>query len=645
MNYINLKKKRLVGRNNQPIMNQFIIDYSTVEDISFQIIDDKNQIQELINTEGLYFAGSVGIGKQSYELLFLSKDYKVVDNIITFKVDTYTINYLNYIKKKNTEINIEIGQESLNVKKVILRDFALACPRVYVTGLAPQEIESKNYYTKTEVDELINDVYVPTKVSELQNDTGYITGYVETDPVYTAEKATLALKSEIPTKTSELENDAGYITGYVETDPVFSATSGQFELKSEAFNGDYNSLTNKPVIPTKTSELMNDAGYITGYVETDPVYTAEKATLALKSEIPTKTSELENDAGYITGYVETDPIFSSVSGTLATKTYVNEALNNSSGNNTGRIFSDPKFLYLNSYTNVSATNLSAIYTGVLGDNPPSSYINVNKAFYNVQPKELFFDMTLTYTAGDDFVLTPNDKLDMVIGSNNSTNEQIITCELYIDSILIRKGKIDYNEGFKNEYDGLINRFSLIKLNEIVDDKKITGNCLLEIKIKFYNGDDNISHDAVSIRQNTLKIFAGPNYINPDYYGLAKNLYIEDYYCYAKGLDNIIYNINNNISSASIHRLEINGDNFNRSLSQNYVYFMSSNNNTSELIINGFENNSMIVFNTDPNTDFTYSFTVDSWWKINKPFNFQKGKSYVIATEANCIFWNEVQNYE
>ena len=294
MNYINLKKKRLVGRNNQPIFNQFIIDYSTVEDVSFQIIDDKNQIQELINTEGLYFAGSVGIGKQSYELLFLSKDYKVVDNIITFKVDTYTINYLNYIKKKNTEINIEIGQESLDVKKVILRDFALACPRVYVTGLAPQEIESKNYYTKTEVDELIKDV-------------------------------------DIPTKVSELENDAGYITGYVENDPVFSATSGQFELKSEAFDGDYNSLTNKPVIPTKTGELQNDSGYITGYVETDPVYTAEKATLALKSELPTKVSELQNDSGYITGYVETDPVFSSVSGTLATKTYVNEAIPDISG--------------------------------------------------------------------------------------------------------------------------------------------------------------------------------------------------------------------------------------------------------------------------------------------------------------------------
>ena len=253
MNYINLKKKRLVGRNNQPIFNQFIIDYSTVEDVSFQIIDDKNQIQELINTEGLYFAGSVGIGKQSYELLFLSKDYKVVDNIITFKVDTYTINYLNYIKKKNTEINIEIGQESLNVKKVILRDFALACPRVYVTGLAPQEIESKNYYTKTEVDELIKDVYVPTKVSELQNDAGYITGYVETDPVYTAEKATLALKSELPKKVSELQNDTGYITGYTETDPVFSSVSGTLATKTYV----------DKAIPDISDMINADGGFLT----------------------------------------------------------------------------------------------------------------------------------------------------------------------------------------------------------------------------------------------------------------------------------------------------------------------------------------------------------------------------------------------
>ena len=352
MNYINKLKKRLVGRNNQQLTNQIIIDYSTIEEISFQIINEQNQIQEISDPSGLYLAGSIGIGKQSYELLFLSKDYTISpENIITFSVDTYTVNYLNYIKKKNTEINIEIGQESLNTKTVILRDYALACPRVYVSGLSPQEIDSKNYYTKTEVDELIsenlvqvdwneddetaldyikNKPSIPSKTSELQNDSGFISGYTETDPIYTADKPSIALKSElfsgsyndltdkptIPSKTSDLTNDSGFISGYTETDPIYSATSGQFQLKTEAFDGDYNSLTNKPSIPSKTSELQNDSGFISGYTETDPIYTAEKSTLALKSEIPLSTSQLTNDSGFISGYTETDPIFTAVSGSF-----------------------------------------------------------------------------------------------------------------------------------------------------------------------------------------------------------------------------------------------------------------------------------------------------------------------------------------
>ena len=33
-------------------------------------------------------------------------------------------------------------------------------------------------------------------------------------------------------------------------------------------------ILNKPTIPTKTSDLTNDTGYITGYTETDPIFTA-----------------------------------------------------------------------------------------------------------------------------------------------------------------------------------------------------------------------------------------------------------------------------------------------------------------------------------------------------------------------------------
>jgi Cu/Ag efflux protein CusF len=45
------------------------------------------------------------------------------------------------------------------------------------------------------------------------------------------------------------------------------------------FSGDYDDLSNKPYIPTKVSDLTNDTGYITGYTETDPIFTAwDKST-------------------------------------------------------------------------------------------------------------------------------------------------------------------------------------------------------------------------------------------------------------------------------------------------------------------------------------------------------------------------------
>ena len=174
MNYISATKKKLVGRNNQVCTSPIVLDYSTTEDIQFQLIDEKNQIQPVSGLTGLYFAGSLGVGQQSYDLLFLSKDFTVSEDVITFRVDTYTRNYLDKIKKKGTEINIEIGQISLDVKRVILRDYALAMPRVYVAGLSPQEIESNDYYTKEEVDGLIRAVQPPTKLSELENDKGFV---------------------------------------------------------------------------------------------------------------------------------------------------------------------------------------------------------------------------------------------------------------------------------------------------------------------------------------------------------------------------------------------------------------------------------------------------------------------------------------
>ena len=77
--------------------------------------------------------------------------------------------------------------------------------------------------------------------------------------------------SAIPTKVSDLTNDSGFITGYTETDPVFvaspahditSANITAWNNKSD-FSGSYTDLTNKPSIPANTSDLTNDSGFIT----------------------------------------------------------------------------------------------------------------------------------------------------------------------------------------------------------------------------------------------------------------------------------------------------------------------------------------------------------------------------------------------
>ena len=86
------------------------------------------------------------------------------------------------------------------------------------------------------------------------------------------------IKNDIPTKTSQLQNDSGYLTQHQDLsdyakktelhshenkdvlDNITTEKISSWDNKSE-FNGDYDSLTNKPTIPTKVSELENDKGY------------------------------------------------------------------------------------------------------------------------------------------------------------------------------------------------------------------------------------------------------------------------------------------------------------------------------------------------------------------------------------------------
>ena len=125
----------------------------------------------------------------------------------------------------------------------------------------------------------------------------------------------LSNKPTIPTKTSQLTNDSGFITsnalngyatetwveqkGYL-TSVAWGDITDKPTLATVATSGSYNDLTDKPTIPTKTSQLTNDSNFVTSTELSTVATSGSYADLTNKPTIPTTTGELTNDSGFIT---------------------------------------------------------------------------------------------------------------------------------------------------------------------------------------------------------------------------------------------------------------------------------------------------------------------------------------------------------
>ena len=114
----------------------------------------------------------------------------------------------------------------------------------------------------------------------------------DTVGTFSANQATdETINIEVPTKTSDLNNDSGFITGVSWND-----VSNKPSFATVATSGSYNDLSNKPTIPT-----VNDATLtIQKNGTTVETFTANSSSdKTVNISVPTKVSEVSNDLNYI----------------------------------------------------------------------------------------------------------------------------------------------------------------------------------------------------------------------------------------------------------------------------------------------------------------------------------------------------------
>ena len=151
------------------------------------------------------------------------------------------------------------------------------------------------------------------KKSDIPNTSNFVSKNEIAKVAYTGAYKDLNNKPYIPTKTSDLDNDSGFITKDVNNLTYYTLTSN---LANVATSGSYTDLSNKPTIPTKTSDLNNDSGFITKSVDdlTNYTLTSSLATVATsgsytdlsnKPTIPDVSNFITKDVNNLTYYTLT----------------------------------------------------------------------------------------------------------------------------------------------------------------------------------------------------------------------------------------------------------------------------------------------------------------------------------------------------
>ena len=142
---------------------------------------------------------------------------------------------------------------------------------------------------------------IPSKVSELENDAGYLTEHQSLDALATKEALNngLAAKQDKLTAGANITIENNVISA---SGSGIGGTSNHAELSNLDFaHSGHTGFASTEDIPTKLSQLENDSEFITSAsIPTKVSQLENDKNYATTSQIPTKISQLDNDKSYLT---------------------------------------------------------------------------------------------------------------------------------------------------------------------------------------------------------------------------------------------------------------------------------------------------------------------------------------------------------
>lgn len=316
--------------------------YATIDMLSAKV--DKENGKELINTEKIEKLDTIEDHANNYhhpathaaEMIDESYERRFVstDDLFTWnKKSNFSGNYSDLEGKP--EIPTKISQLENDSSFATTTQLATKAEKNHVHNYSEIE-DTPNLFSGAYAD-LTGKPTIPKVISQLENDLNFVNitqlntkadkvhthsynNLEDLPTLFSGNYNDLLNKPTVPSKTSELTNDSSFTTSTqlaTKADKIHTHNYNDLEDKPILFSGAYKDLTGKPTIPTKISELINDSNFVDSTVlstKANAVHTHNYddltnkpilfsgiyADLTGKPTIPTKTSELTNDSNFAT---------------------------------------------------------------------------------------------------------------------------------------------------------------------------------------------------------------------------------------------------------------------------------------------------------------------------------------------------------